>query len=770
MVTLISLLLKQLNVLEALTEAPAGRPSGPTSSVLDRIPIPDKLPDVSSLLNEIFSNPYYLLVIAAVLVIGGIIAAFVARAAGKRGRLRKDALRIPVDKLTPEDLGIEKYKNGEHHIPRESDEYLVSLLDGVEPRVLVVGKTGSGKTRTVYEAVKGMNGYVVLAPKHHTIPQNKLKAISYLRKKKVFLFLDDLDKYVKKVDIAMLIEQLKKNAGALAVLATCRGGDPLELVEKTEPSFLMQFDDRTRIELRDLTPEEEEALASSLDRDWSPTAYNRTPGSVAVDLPEMKVRYKNASSGGKTVVGLLKMLRSCFIHTYKESVVKKLFQATFEGDPESKANWNDALTEMVGNELVTRKEKELSIYDAYLEDDFIDDYTPGEEGYQKLEDLLIREKDAEGLFSMGVFYYTRDRLDKSIDVLENAAAFDPNHVNARICLGDAYEKKDMVEEAITQYEEVLKINPGNPQVHNRLGLMYYEQDMMDAAIEAFGKTIGINPGNVEAHYHLGLIHEKREEMEDAILEYREAIRLAPSHLDAHRNLAFIYNKQGLLEEAIREFREVAAINPEDAEVHYILASAYSESGKVQEAIAEYVELVRINPDDAKAQYSLAVNYYKTGRLEAAVEAFKEVIRINPDDVRSHFNLGLTYYKKDMIEDAVKEYEEVLKLKPGYSAAYYNLALCYAKKGMTDEAIDGFKEAIRNNPNHPEAHRNLALAYNKKNMFDAAVEEFREAIRIRPNDPTSHGGLAMAYHKKGMTMEARKEFRIYEQLKARLSRR
>ncbi|MEE9585060.1 MAG: tetratricopeptide repeat protein, partial [Candidatus Brocadiales bacterium] len=664
-----------------------------------------------------------------------------------------------------------KYKAGDYYVPRESDEYLRRLLESGSPKVLVIGKTGAGKTRTIYEAIKDKKDFIVVAPKHHTIsPDSNRRIINSLRKKKVFLFLDDLDKYLKKIDIAMLISQLEQNVEALAVLATCRAGDTLALVDRIEPSFLRQFENRIRIELRDLTPEEEEALAKALDKDWSSTMYGRTPGSVALDLPEMKTYYKNASNEGRAIIGLLKMLRSSFIPVYKENLVKKLFSTALERESDDQGNWGKALAEMVEGGLITKKQGCLNIYDACLEDDFVDDYSPSEEDYRTLEELLIKEKEAEALFSMGVFYDTKDWLDKSINVLENAVEFAPNHIDARLCLGAAYEKKDMLEQAVTQYEEVMRLSPDNAQVHYRLGLIYYSQDMVEEAIEAFRSATRINPNHIEAHYNLAFAYEKREQEEEAVAEYKETTRLCPGHLNAHRNLALILNKRGMLEEAIQEFKEVTWINPDDAEAHYILASTYSESGKTEDAIAEFKELVRINPDDAKARYNLAISYYKTRNLEGAIEAFKEVIKVNPDDIKAHYNLGLACYKKDLIDEAVKEYEEVLRLKPGDPAVYYNLALCYDKKGMIDEAIDGFKEAVRSYPNHPDAHRNLAMAYNKKNMFDAAIEEFKAAITIRPKDPATHGGLALAYHRKGMTMEARKEFRLYEQLKAQLTRR
>ncbi len=766
--TLIPLL--KLNLYKTLIISAANASPASETGILDWLPIPDKLPSPGTFFTGVLSNPQVLLAVAAIVIIGGVVGVLLGRARAKRTRLKRDVLHMPVNKLTPEDLGIEQYKDLEYYVSRESDEYLRSLLEGPRPKVLVLGKTAAGKTRTIYEVIKDMQGFIVISPRHHTINLAKLKTISSLSKKKVVLFLDDLDKYVKKLDIAMLISQLEQNVGDLVVLATCRTGDALAMVEETEPSFLMQFDKRTRIELRDLTPEETESLATGLDRGKASMQQDSTPGSIALDLYAMKGRYRDADNAQKAILRLLKILRCCFIFEYKENTLKKLFTMTTEGGPEDRGNWSKALMELLASAFITRREKHLHVYDAYLDDDVIDDFRPGDEDYKTVESLLIEEKDAEGLFSLGVFYGTKNRADKSIEALEKAIAFDPNHVNARLCLGTAYEKKDMMDEAVSQYEEVIKISPGNPQLHYRLGLAYYNQDMIEEAQEAFKMALGINPNDIETHYLLGLVHEKREEVEDAIIEYREALRLGPGHLNAHRNLAFIYNKKGMLEEAIREFKEVAWINPEDAEAHYVLASAYSEGGKIQEATAEYKELVRINPNDTKAQYNLAVNYFKMRKLDKAIEAFKEVLRISPDDIKTHYNLGLACYRKNMIDDAIGEYQAVLKLKPGYPAAYYNLALCYDKKGMTDEAIDGYKETLRNNPNHPDAHRNLALTYNKKSMFDAAIEEFKEAIRIRPNDPTTHGGLALAYHKKGMSMEARKEFRIYEQLKARLGKR
>ncbi len=757
--------LLEFDLSEALTVAFAGPPPALLDDVSKRLPAPD----LGGLLTKIVTNPSYYLPILAIVIIGSIVAVIVGRVKARHKKLRKDVLLTPVSKLTPKLLEIEQYKNEDCYVRRESDAQVVRLLEEGRPRVLVTGKTGSGKTRTIYEAIKDMKDFVLLAPKHHTISSDKLHKITSLHKKKVFLFLDDLDKYIRKVDVAMLISLLEQNTRELVVLATCRNEDTLKLVEGIKPSLLEHFENRSRIELRDLNPEEEESLAKTLDRPWSSTMYDHTPGAVAVDLPEMKNRYKAVSDEARTIIELLKLLRSSFIHIYKESLVKKLFHTFLERHPEKKGNWGKSLTEVVESGLVAKKEGCLHIYDAYLEDDFVDDYTPGADDYQTLEEVLVKEKDSEALFSLGVFYETKERSDKSTGALEEAVKIEPNHIGARLCLAAAYEKGDRLEDAVAQYEEVMKVSPDNPQVHFRLGLTYANQDMVEAAYEGFRKTIEINPNHIEAHYNLALTYEKKEQEDDAIAEYRETIRLGPGHLHAHRNLALLYNKRGMVAEAIQEFREVAWLNPDDAEAHYILASAYNESGNIHEAITEYKELIRINPGDTKAQYSLAVNYYKTREIGSAIEAFEEVVKIEPENIKAHYNLGLAYYKKDMLDHAIKQYEEVSRLKPGYPAMYYNLALCYEKKGMIDEAMDGFKEAIRNYPNHPEAHRSLAMSYNQKGMFGAAIEEFKEAIRIRPKDAIAHGGLALAYHKKGLALEARKEFRVYEQLKAQTAR-
>lgn len=131
----------------------------------------------------------------------------------------------PVKKLIPDDFHITNYNP--FYIERESDKEIETLLRETK-YVFITGIPMLGKTRMAYEATKKLNDFYLLKPKYEMIDIEKLKLPLF--KKKIVLFLDDIDKYVGKFSIDALIRKIKEKAKDFVVITTCRSGKEFEQV------------------------------------------------------------------------------------------------------------------------------------------------------------------------------------------------------------------------------------------------------------------------------------------------------------------------------------------------------------------------------------------------------------------------------------------------------------------------------------------------------------------------------------------------------------
>jgi hypothetical protein len=107
---------------------------------------------------------------------------------------------------------------------REKD-LVASLAEGNS--ILLVGAPMEGKTRTLFEVIKRVEGFIVISPKRERSPSDR--ALELLAGKKVICLLNDLNSYTQsQSDVLALVDKVSRVASYWAVAATCRDGPELD--------------------------------------------------------------------------------------------------------------------------------------------------------------------------------------------------------------------------------------------------------------------------------------------------------------------------------------------------------------------------------------------------------------------------------------------------------------------------------------------------------------------------------------------------------------
>ena len=224
-----------------------------------------------------------------------------------------------------------------------------------------------------------------------------------------------------------------------------------------------------------------------------------------------------------------------------------------------------------------------------------------------------------------------------------------------------------------------------------------------------------------------------------------------------------------------------------------LAGTYRASGRLDKAIALYEQnledSIRVlgtdHPSTLTSRLNLAGAYQAAGRLHEAIPLYEQVFSgrslvLGPDH-RS------TLTARDELADIYREagrFDEAITLKkqiladamrimgpdsPGASAARNNLAATYRDAGRLDESITLYKENLDDvarimGPDHPDtftARNRLACAYREAGRLNEAIPLFEQNLTdftrvLGPNHPhtlSSHGTLAGAYRDAGRLDEA-----------------
>ncbi|WP_311359447.1 tetratricopeptide repeat protein, partial [Actinomyces oris] len=263
--------------------------------------------------------------------------------------------------------------------------------------------------------------------------------------------------------------------------------------------------------------------------------------------------------------------------------------------------------------------------------------------------------------------------------------------------------------------------------------------------------------------------------------------LGPDHPDtlaSRHNLAGTYRDAGRLDKAIALYeqtledsiRVLGIDHPSTLTSHFNLAGAYRASCRLDEAILLYEQVVTgrsrvLGPDHRStltARDHLADTYWEAGRFDEAITLKKQILadamRImgadSPSASAARNNLAATYRDADRLDEAVNVYEQILddvtRLEgphhPHTLTARHSLAGAFQAAGRLDEAITLFERNLDDvartlgldHPGTLASRHSLAGAYRDAGRLDEAITLFErnlaDFIRIlgpdRPDTFTS----------------------------------
>ena len=284
--------------------------------------------------------------------------------------------------------------------------------------------------------------------------------------------------------------------------------------------------------------------------------------------------------------------------------------------------------------------------------------------------------------------------------------------------------------------------------------------------------------------------------------------LGPDHPDtlASRNsLADTYRDAGRLDKAITLYEQIledsirvlGPDHPSTLASRFDLAGAYRASGRLEEAITLYEQVFSgrsrvLGPDDHStltARDNLADTYWEAGRFDEAITLKKQILadamRImgpdSPGASAARNNLAATYRDAGRLNEAIPLYQEnlddvarVMGLDhPRTLASRHSLAGAYRDAGRLDEAIPLFEQNLADfirilGPDRPDtftSRSTLAGAYQAAGRLEEAIPLFEQNLEDRtrtlgPGHPvtlTSRGNLAGAYRAAGRFEDAEKLF-------------
>jgi adenylate cyclase len=229
----------------------------------------------------------------------------------------------------------------------------------------------------------------------------------------------------------------------------------------------------------------------------------------------------------------------------------------------------------------------------------------------------------------------KERVERAMQLLEEAIALDPKYAYAYSILCTAY------------FDLVL------------LGASDSPRESLKRAVELGEKAVALDESNPYAHANLAFPYMFLREFDKAISEAEKGVSLAPNYAGGYFALGCVLYTVGRPKEAIPILQKCLRLSPVPihSQVLGVLANSYSRLGQYEEAIATYKKVLHIyGPDQLLAHLGLAVAYALTDREKEARSEGEEVMRIDPRFSLERFIKSLPYdqSRKDHIADLLRK--------------------------------------------------------------------------------------------------------------------
>jgi tetratricopeptide (TPR) repeat protein len=219
-------------------------------------------------------------------------------------------------------------------------------------------------------------------------------------------------------------------------------------------------------------------------------------------------------------------------------------------------------------------------------------------------------RSARSHFLLGAELLALERYREAATSFEAGLAIAPQHVGARMSLGEALLEADDPSGALAAFDRAYATTPSE-EIRARAvtaalaaGRSSARERDWASARDSFERARQLDPRNVDATNSLGLIAERRGDADAALRLYRESLETDPEFTPAILNLASLQMSVGELLEAESLFRKAVSLAPESYEAYNGLGIALARRGLEDEAEAAFRSALELDPSLEAARDNL----------------------------------------------------------------------------------------------------------------------------------------------------------------------
>jgi len=358
-------------------------------------------------------------------------------------------------------------------------------------------------------------------------------------------------------------------------------------------------------------------------------------------------------------------------------------------------------------------------------------------------------------------YQENMQFDKSIEVMEQLVALNPNDLEYLYDLALTHLLVGNYQKSIRVYNEIEEIIGVTEEISIQKQKIWLKLEKPEKAIEEIEKLCEAWPGESRYLSILAELYLSNGMDEKALDTYLRVAEADPENAYIQISLSDYYRQRGDHEKSF-EYLKSGFANPYldiDTKVQILLAY-YTVKEYYEEHKEEAAELARIlvdtHPDNPRAHSIQADLFYQGEEWEKAREALRKVISLDSSKYLVWEQLLFTESHLEDFESMRIESRKTIELFPQQPLPYLFSAVAgyhfndYPQ--MIDDLETGLRFVVRNDMLLAEFYNYLGDAYHQVGEDEKAFEAYDAALRIRPDNSIVLNNYAYYLSLRGEELE------------------
>jgi len=371
------------------------------------------------------------------------------------------------------------------------------------------------------------------------------------------------------------------------------------------------------------------------------------------------------------------------------------------------------------------------------------------------------------LHTAGVTYQDElDDEDMALEVFEELAAVDPEHVPTGERMADLYQKRGDLEKAEPVLEMLVRKADQKEKdqliaMNQRLGQVALQVEHRDKALAAYRAAYDLDPTNQESLQNLAELLYEQDELDEAaklfqaLLVHRRDSLTAEETVKVFFLLGDVKERQGEQNKALNMFEKALDLEPANVKVLERAVKLYEEKEDLEAVLRCQKNLLREAADDETrvriAEETGDLLHERLNRPGEAINYYRKATEVEADNRRVLHKIMEVYIEERKWDEAISSMGKIEdhETDPKHrSRLHYTAAVIFRDElNRPADAAHHLDQALVKDPLFLKAFEALKKMYTEQGNFKALAKAYRLMLQRLPEDTPADEQVAL-WHELG----------------------